>query len=77
MGANVICGEKQVRDACDGLGPQRPGIDEIDQQRLFIRVAVIVAQLNIGIEEPLVEVFVFEDFDPVAIEAALELLLDL
>jgi hypothetical protein len=54
VGADIVGGQKQIGDARHSVGTQRPGVDQIHQQRLGVgqETGAVGALLNIGIQEP-------------------------
>ena len=75
ISAHVVGRQKQVRNGGGRLGAQRPGVDQVHQQRLRIpqEARACGIALDVRVEEPRMQVFVAQQF-PVDVDRALELI---
>jgi hypothetical protein len=60
VGAHVVGGQQQVRDPRDGVRPVLPGAHGVHEQRLGVRSAAGVRELDCGVEEPAQDVALVE-----------------
>ena len=74
MSAHVVGRQKQVGNGGGRLGAQRPGVDQVHQQRLSIlqEARVCRVDVDVRVEEPRMQVFVAQQF-PADIDRLLEL----
>ena len=48
VGADVVGGQEQIRNPRDGFGPKLPGVDQIHEQRLFVRCRAVLRGARLG-----------------------------